>query len=394
MSSTVPSSAAAAETRGVTLQLLPFALIMFLGYAAIGVPLAALPLHVHGALGQGPLAVALAVALQPAATLLMRPWAGGMCDRHGGKASVLIGAAGCAVSGLFYAGSVLPADPRLGLALLLLGRIMAGLGEGLMITGGLAWSIAAVGAPRAGRAMVWVGIALYGAIAAGAPVGLTLQGSTGFAAVALATILLPVAAGLVAAPLPAVRGAGGPRLPFLRVAGMIWRQGAALALSSVGFGAISAFIALDFQAEGWGGAGFTLSGFGAAFILTRLLFGHLPDRAGGARVAAGSLAVQILGLLLIWAAAWPEVAIAGAFLTGAGTSLVFPSFGIEAVKRVPAASRGSALGAYVAFVDVGLAVTGPVIGLVVAQFGYPAAFATGALCSVLALLSTLRRATV
>ncbi|MGK9242247.1 arabinose transporter [Inquilinus limosus] len=393
MSSSTASPDAAAAPSGAALQLLPFALIIFLGYGTIGLPLAALPVHIHETLGQGPLAVALAVALQPAVTLLSRPWAGGLCDRHGGKIAVLVGVAGAALSGLLYAGAALSADPRIGLALLLLGRAAAGLGEGLMMTGGLAWSIAAVGGPRAGRAMVWVGIAMYGAVAAGGPAGLALRGWGGFGAVAGAVVAAAVLAALVAMPLPAVRGTGGARLPLLRVVGMIWWQGAGLALASVGFGAISAFIAVDFQAEGWGGAGFALSAFGGAYILARLLFGHFPDRFGGARVAAGSLAVQVLGLLLLWAAAVPQVALAGAFLTGAGFSLVFPSFGVEAVKRVPAASRGAALGAYVAFFDVGLAATGPMIGLVVARFGYSAAFAAGALCAALALLSTLRRAT-
>ncbi len=391
MSSTASSDAAVPS--GVALQLLPFALIIFLGYGTIGLPLAALPVHVHEMLGQGPLAVALAVALQPAVTLLTRPWAGGLCDRLGGKAAVLVGVAGAVLSGLLYAAAVLPADPGLGLALLLLGRAAAGVGEGLMMTGGLAWSIAAVGGKRAGRAMIWVGIAMYGAVAAGGPAGLALRSWGGFGAVAGAIVAAALLAGLVALLLPAVRGAGGARLPFLRVVGMVWQQGVGLALASIGFGAISAFIALDFQAEGWGGAGFALSAFGGAYVLVRLLFGGLPDRFGGARVAAGSLAVQALGLLLLWAAAVPEMALAGAFLTGAGFSLVFPSFGVEAVKRVPAASRGAALGAYVAFFDIGLAATGPVIGLVVARFGYSAAFAAGALCAALALLSTLRRAT-
>lgn len=391
MSSTASSDAAAVPSGAASL--LPFALIIFLGYGTIGLPLAALPVHVHEMLGQGPLAVALAVALQPAVTLLTRPWAGGLCDRLGGKAAVLVGVLGAVLSGLLYAAAALPADPGLGLALLLLGRAAAGIGEGLMMTGGLAWSIAAVGGQRAGRAMVWVGIAMYGAVAAGGPAGLALRGWGGFGAVAGAIVAAALLAGLVALALPAVRGAGGARLPFLRVVGMVWQQGAGLALASIGFGAISAFIALDFQAEGWGGAGFALSAFGGAYILVRLLFGSLPDRFGGAKVAAGSLAVQALGLLLLWAAAVPQVALAGAFLTGAGFSLVFPSFGVEAVKRVPAASRGAALGAYVAFFDIGLAATGPMIGLVVAQLGYSAAFAAGALCAALALLSTLRRAT-
>ena len=41
---------------------------------------------------------------------------------------------------------------------------------------------------------------------------------------------------------------------------------------------------------------------GVLFILARVLFGHLPDRLGGTRVALLSVVVEALGLLLsaIW----------------------------------------------------------------------------------------------
>ena len=55
-----------------------------------------------------------------------------------------------------------------------------------------------------------------------------------------------------------------------------------LALSSVGFGVITAFIAL-FAAKDWGNASLAFTAFGVAFIGARLFFGHLPDKIGGAR---------------------------------------------------------------------------------------------------------------
>ena len=75
-------------------------------------------------------------------------------------------------------------------------------------------------------------------------------------------------------------------------------------------------------------------------------------------------------------------------MTGMGFSLVFPSFGIEAVKQVSAADRGSALGAYVAFFDLGFALAGPLTGLIAGELGYPPVFAFGAMGAVLAALPT------
>ena len=390
MSSTVPEAIPADSPPSRALfHLLPFVLIIFLGYAAIGLPLAALPIYVHQNLGYGTVVVGLVVALQSVATLATRAFAGHLCDSRGGKLSVLLGAICCAASGLFYLAALWVAAAAGSLAIVLAGRLLAGLGESLMITGILAWSIARVGASNTGKAMVWTGIGMYGAIAAGGAAGLALYTAGGFAAVSLAVMAAPFIAMLVAASLPEARGVAGARMPFYRVIGLIWRQGTGLALASIGFGAISAFIALDFQAQGWSGASLGFAAFGMGYIVTRLFCGHFPDKFGSANVVVWSLLVELLGLAALWLAPGPTVAQAGAFLTGAGYSLVFPSFGIEAVKRIPAANRGAALGAYVMFFDIGLAAAGPVTGTIAGHFGYPAAFGAGAISVALALAARL-----
>jgi MFS family permease len=235
---------------------------------------------------------------------------------------------------------------------------------------------------------------MYAAIAAGAPAGVQLMthpsAINGFALASIGTIALAVLATTAAALVPAVAPHGGERMRFLSVAGRIAPFGAGLALATVGFGAIGTFAALDFQHKGWNGAGFALTGFGAAYIATRIVFGHWPDRFGGKRVAVWSLVVEAAGQAMLWLAPGPAVAFAGAILTGAGFSLVFPSFGIEALKQVPPASRGSALGAYVAFFDLGFALAGPITGLVAGTFGYPAVFAAGALAAIIALVAARR----
>jgi len=136
-----------------------------------------------------------------------------------------------------------------------------------------------------------------------------------------------------------------------------------LALSSVGLGAVTAFVALLFAARGWTvWPAFTT--FAVAFLFARVVFGHLADRIGGAKVALVSVLIEAAGQALIWLAPWSALALVGAALTGFGYALAYPGFGVEAVRRAPAQSRGLAMGAYTAFLDVALAVASPGLGLI------------------------------
>jgi hypothetical protein len=69
--------------------------------------------------------------------------------------------------------------------------------------------------------------------------------------------------------------------------------------------------------------------------------------------------VVAAGLALIWLASSPAWVFAGAALTGFGYSLVYPAFGVEAVRDVPPQSRGLAMGTYTAFLDLALGLANP-----------------------------------
>ena len=75
-----------------------------------------------------------------------------------------------------------------------------------------------------------------------------------------------------------------------------------------------------------------------------------------------------------------------ALVTGLGCALVFPALGVEALRRVPQANRGSAMGAFVAFLDVAYGIAGPVAGLIAGQFSYAAVYLSGAVCALLGAL--------
>jgi MFS family permease len=161
---------------------------------------------------------------------------------------------------------------------------------------------------------------------------------------------------------------------LLKVMAAVWVPGVGAALSSIGFGAITAFGALLFVARGWA-AWPAFTAFALVFIVTRFLLGHLADRFGGAKVALLCVLVEAAGLASIWLAPSFALALIGAGLTGFGYSLVYPGLGVEAVRLVPAQSRGLAMGAYTAFLDVALGFGTPALGFLADRAGLGAAFA-------------------
>jgi MFS family permease len=357
---------------------------LFCGYLAVGLPLPVIPLFVHEKLGFSSLIVGFVVGIQFLATVLTRGYAGRVTDQQGGKRAALQGAGFCTVGGMFYViAAVSEISPALSLGFVVAGRLAAGLGESQFVTGCISWSIASVGPQRAGMSMSWTGIAMFAALAIGAPVGMALYREWGLQAAMIACVIAPMLAIVIAARATSYASPAGHRLPFHRVIGQIWREGLGLMLQGVGLSGLTAFASLYFAARGWTHAGWVMTAFGAGFIFVRVVWGHLPDRIGGFRVAMWSLLIEAVGQAMVWRAPYESVALSGALVTGLGCALVFPALGVEAFKRVLPANRGSAMGGFVAFLDIAYGLAGPGAGLVAGQFGYAAVYLLGGASALL-----------
>ncbi|RRV07583.1 MFS transporter [Pseudomonas sp. v388] len=378
--------APAQDPMAVTLLVVSIVLFTFIGYLNIGIPLAVLPGFVHTDLGFGAVVAGLVISVQYLATLVSRPWASRIIDNMGSKKAVQFGLAGCGLSGVFMLLPVWLGDwPVLSLTILFIGRVILGSAESLVGSGSIGWGIGRVGSQNTAKVISWNGIASYGALAIGAPLGVWLVKSFGLWTMGVSIILLCAIGLALTWHKPAAPIVHGERLPFLHVLGRVFPHGMGLALGGIGFGTIATFITLYYASNNWPDAALCLSLFGASFIAARLLFGKLINRLGGFRVAIVCLSVETLGLLLLWMAPTPGLALAGAALTGFGFSLVFPALGVEAVNLVPASSRGAAVGAYSLFIDLSLGITGPLAGAIAAGFGFVSIFLFAALASLTGL---------
>ncbi|RFU45931.1 MFS transporter [Paraburkholderia sp. DHOC27] len=369
----------------VTLQIIPIVFFTFVCYLTIGIPLAVLPGYVHDDLGFSAVVAGAAISVQYLATLASRALAGRSADTLGPKRTVAIGLIGCGISGVMLLLAVLTGRwPALSLTLLVLSRLILGCGESLCGTGAILWGIGRVGVSHNARVISWNGIATYGALAIGAPLGVAIAHSVGFAALGIVIIALAAGGYSLARRIEPVPIVHGERMSYRSVFMRVLPHGIGLALGSAGFGSIATFITLFYAARHWPNAALSLTVFGTLFIGARLLFANTIKTYGGFRVAIASFCFECVGLLMLWLSPEPHVALAGAALTGFGFALVFPALGVEAVGLVPPASRGAALSAYSVFLDLSLGITGPLAGYIAGGFGYGSVFLFAAVAAAAA----------
>lgn len=362
----------------------------FLCYLIIGMEMGVVPSFVQNRLGYGAVVAGVAVSVQYVCTLLTRTVVGKMNDVIGPKRTVLRGSVGGVLAGaLLLLAAWASSLPWLSLGLLLISRLMLGFAESCIGSGCSMWLIGRVGLSRTAQILSWNGIANYGGLSAGAFLGVSLYRGSSFSVLALLVLVLALTGWVLARRRPAVQVAGVAPVHYKAIVLQVLPQGLALALSSSSFGVIATFITLYFAANHWDHAALALSLFGGTFIGTRLIFGSAIRRFDPFEVACVSFGVQILGMGCLWLAHAAWVGVLGAILTGAGFALVFPALGVTVVARACASHRGSAIALYAAFLDLSLAICGPLAGLIVSHFGYAQVYLASAFACALAIVLAL-----
>jgi MFS family permease len=345
---------------------LPLFGTIFFCLLSVGASLATLPFWVTDRLGGGNLAVGFVVATIAAAAIVARPVAGRLADRRGYKPVLLAGALCCAAAGALYFSA-------LNVAVVIPVRLVHGIGEAAVYTAGAAWLVAICPPARRGRVVGLYGTAMWLGITLGALCGELLRDGVGFPAVWAFCLLMPLVGLSLAASVPPPPQAGGAAKPVLVPRGAVV-PGIALSLASLGYGALAAFVALHLQHKGVAGGIAAFNAYGVTYVVVRLVLGNWPDRFGPRRVAFWSGLVEAVGLLLVAVAPSLWVAVVGGLVMGSGLSLLFPSLALIVINQTAPSQQGGAIGTFTSFWDLGVALGGPIAGVIAGLSGYPAIF--------------------
>ena len=379
----------------VFITLLPVMTAVLVGFIIIGVALPVLPIHIKSNLGYGAFIVGVVASAQFLFALVSRIWSGAYSDTKGAKKAVIVGLIAASVAGLLYLVSVWFLNiPKLSLIILLLGRAILGGAESFVITGGIAWGLAIVSKEHSGKVIAWVGTAMFTAMALGGPIGIYLFNLFGFGAIALLTLLLPLVVLVYLFYLPSLKpmphSSTGSLISAMKG---VWLPGVGAALASLGYFTILAFSSLYYSSMGWQPVWMAFTAFGVALIITRMFVGDLPDRFGGAHIALLFVIIQSIGLFMMWCATSSFIASIGSVFVGVGYSLVYPGLGLEAVNSVSPQNRGMAMGIFTAFLDIAMAIGGPIFGWIGGTFGIGTIFLAGSgivLCTAIVTILLIK----
>ena len=354
---------------------------LFCGYVGLTAAIPVLPGFVRDRYDASDFLVGLVITATALTALLVRPLAGGQADYRGNRLVMQVGALLLALGGLAYFFPI-------GLAGLVADRLLLGVGEAALFTAGAVWVVSLAPHNRRAQLIGLYGVSMWGGISAGTFLGAVL-GDISYEAVWTLCAVAPLVGLALISSAPAPARPPGPR----KKTGLMLRPaltpGLALALAAGGYAALAAFVVLHMQDRGIDSGVAVLSCFSLVYAGTRLFIGRLPDKYGPRRVATVCAVCEAVGLLIIAAAPNLPIAIAGSLVMGVGFSLLYPSLALMVMNRTDKSQQGAALGAYISFWDLGVAVWGPVGGVIAGALGYEAVFVVGACCAGVAAVMAM-----
>jgi MFS family permease len=369
-----PSSSATVEPGLFTGPFIALALADLAYFTAAGILIQMTPLFAKGPLGADPIGVGIAVGAFSVTALVLRPWSGRESDRRGRRPLLVAGA-------LLAAVAILAHTVTSDLAILVVLRLVLGVGEALFFVAGFAMLADLAPRGREGEALSFNSLALYLGIAFGPVIGEALLDIGGFNLAWIGAAILSLLAAVLALRLPLTGRqetlAAGPTTLIHH--GVVWPS-AGLFTGVAAMSGFLAFVAIYGRDDlAMAGSGPVLLVFGLVVVGCRIAFAKLPDRVPPFRLAAAALALIAVGMAVTGLVPTVAGLFAGAALMAVGIAFVTPAFFAAITRRLEPSERGAAFGTVSIFLDLGFG-GGPVmLGLIVDAANIPTAFLLGAL---------------
>jgi MFS family permease len=351
-------------------------------FLSLGSVFPVLPLFVERELGGDTVAVGIAVGAFAVGAVVLRPYAGRLGDRYGRRILVISGAFIVALSAALY-----PLASNLGI--LVVARIIGGLGEAAFFVG--AGTMIADLAPeeRRGEAISYWSVAVYSGIAFGPVLGAEVLDATDYDTVWIVSALLAVAAGTLALfthetltdEARAANLARTERPPLLNRSALA--PGVVLFLGLCGLAGFTELLPLYVEDIGLDDSSLVFLLYGCLILVVRIAGARIPDklgsrRAGSLALVGGAVGLSIMGL-------WGSLAglIIGTVFFAGGMSLMYPSMLTLALTGIPDTERGAVVGTVSTFFDLsqglGALIIGVAADLTTDQGGFLAGAALGLL---------------
>jgi len=141
---------------------------LFFGYVGLTAAIPVLPGFVRDHYHAVDFLVGLVITATALTALLVRPIAGGLADSHGNRLIMQLGALLLGLGGLAY---FLP----IGLAGLVIDRLLLGVGEAALFTAGAVWVVSVAPHNRRGQIIGLYGVSMWGGITVGTFLGAVLK---------------------------------------------------------------------------------------------------------------------------------------------------------------------------------------------------------------------------
>lgn len=366
------------QDRLLTREFMTLAVATMLYFFGMGASNPLMPKFVVDELGGTEATAGFVMGTFAVAALATRVLFGRLGDRRGARRLMVIG---CLISALGL--SLLVVTDSVAMAVG--SRLLMGTAQAAAMTGSTVLAIDLAPEPRRGEAASYILVSFHLGLGFGPVIGEAILNASSYDVVWISLAVLAVGGAGVSMLLPHRPGhPDAPPSPWIHPNGLA--PGAVAAFGIVGFVTFSTFVPLYGPEIGLERVGLVFTVASLSIAAVRVAFGTAPDRLGPIRAGSIALGFSALGSVIV--AMWSVPAgvfVAAAVLAG-GMAMQTPSMIPVAVEGIEPHERSSAMATFTMLMDVSVALTAPLIGLIVSGVGYRTAFLVSGASSVVGMV--------